>query len=92
MLGKVESGKLDKGEALMLMPNKVTTWLTSGACSQLRYREMFFFSVLILINITLRALFHLELPSLCQKLKGYDYLKYNMAAVNSGFVVSCGNS
>lgn len=51
-----------------------------------------FFSVLILINITLRALFHLELHSLCQKLKGYDYLKYNMAAVNSGFVVSCGNS
>ena len=45
MLGKVESGKLDKGEALMLMPNKVTTWLTSGACSQLRYREMFFFCV-----------------------------------------------
>ena len=45
MLGKVESGKLDKGEALMLMPNKVTTWLTSGACSQLRYREMRFFSV-----------------------------------------------
>ena len=91
MLGKVESGKLDKGEALMLMPNKVTTWLTTGACAQLRYREMRFFSGNLDQYYTW-ALFHLELHFLCQKLKGYDYLKYNIAAVNSWFVVSCGNS
>ena len=29
MLGKVESGKLDKGEALMLMPNKVTDYMVN---------------------------------------------------------------
>lgn len=80
VLGKVESGKLDKGEALMLMPNKVTTWLTTGACAQLRYREMRFFSV------------NLEQYYTSGSIPGYDYLKYNMAALNSCFVVSCGNS